>query len=394
MLQNPSKSLSTRAPPQRQLRWIGRIRPSSARIHKKPHRNPQGQIHDVVVDLPMGTRVTVIGKEGANLHVQAMQGGKAYDGYVSQELVEHLSPSAPGFEESLAAKDWPAAAQHLSKLQRTEIDDLLKLCSASELAHLTLGVLSSKPGPYQRVSEAIARLNFAASIAGTQLWLAQSALESEQAKFQVKVIAREAWGALPPDKGKGWDEYPSNTHLPLTRIVVHHTADPLGQTVKDLESKERKAGYADMPYHFVIARNGEIYEGRRINIVGAHAGEFKNNKDITKDPDYGAIGIVLTGDFESRMENGWSPDKPTQAQLTSLQRLLSHLVWKYSLSPDSILKHSEVKRDGKPKVCPGEHLSSYVDLGKTVARQALKRLKAAEDEFQAAEQRASTLKLK
>ncbi|QAT84317.1 hypothetical protein EJ065_2745 [Corallococcus coralloides] len=394
MSQNPSKSLSTPAPPQRQLRWIGRIRPYSARIHKKPHGNPQGQIHDVVVDLPKGTPVTVIGKEGANLHVQVMQGGKAYDGFISQELVEYVSPSAPGFEEALATKDWPAAAQHLSTLQRTEIRDLLKLRSASELAHLTLGALSSKPSPHQRVTEAIERLNFAASIAGTQLWSAQSALESEQAKFQVKVIPRETWGALPPDKSKGWDEYPPNTHLPLTRIVVHHTADPLGQTVKELESKERLAGYADMPYHFVITKNGEIYEGRRINIVGAHAGEFKNNKDITKDPDYKSIGIVLTGDFESRMENGWSPDKPTQAQLASLQQLLNHLVLKYSLSPDSILKHSEVKRDGKPKVCPGEHLSPHVDIGKTVARQALKRLKAAEEDFQAAEQRASMLKLK
>nr|WP_242544874.1 peptidoglycan recognition family protein [Corallococcus sp. NCSPR001] len=231
-------------------------------------------------------------------------------------------------------------------------------------------------------------------MAGTQLWSAQSALESEQAKFQVKVTSREAWRALPPDKSKGWDEYPSNTRLPLTRIIVHHTADPLGQTVKELENKERKAGYADMPYHFVITKNGEIYEGRRINIVGAHAGEFKNNKDIAKDPDHGAIGIVLTGDFESRMENGWSPDKPTQAQLASLQLLLNHLAWKYNIPPESILKHSEVKRDGKPKVCPGEHLSPHVDLGKTVVRQALKRLKAAEEAFQAAEQRASTLKLK
>ncbi|NPD26451.1 hypothetical protein D7Y27_22175 [Corallococcus sp. AB004] len=392
MLQSPSKPLSTPAPPQ--FRWLGRIRPSSARIHKKPHRNPQGQIHDVVVDLPKGTRVTVIGKEGANLHVKVIQDGKSYEGYVSQELVEHISPRAPGFEDALVTEDWPAAAQHLSALQKTEICDLLKLCSASELAHLTLGVLSSKPGPYQRVIEAIERLSFSASIAGTQLWSAQSALESAQAKFQVKLISRETWGARSPDKSKGWDEYSPDTRLPLTRIVVHHTADPLGQTVKELERKEQEAGYADMPYHFVITKNGEIYEGRRINVVGAHAGEFKNNKDITRDPDYGAIGIVLTGDFESRMENGWSPDKPTRAQLASLQRLLNHLVLKYGLSPDSILKHSEVKRDGKPKVCPGEHLSPHVDLGRTVARQALKALKAAEEDFQAAEQHASTLKLK
>ena len=392
MHRNPGKSLSTQAsPPQR---WIGRIRPFCARIHKKPHMNPQGQVNDVVVDLLKGTRVTVIGKEGANLHIQAMRGGRAYDGYISQELVEYVSSSASGFEGALATKDWPAAAKHLSTLQENEIRYLLKPCSASELAHLILGALSSMPGPYQRVIKVIESLSFPASVAGTRLWSAQCDLESAQAKFQVKVISRDTWGALSPDKSKGWDEYPPDTDLPLTRIVVHHTADPLGQTVKELESKERTAGYADMPYHFVITMNGEIYEGRSINVVGAHAGAFENNKDIKKDPDHGAIGIVLTGDFESRMENAWRPDKPTPKQLASLQRLLNHLVSKYCISSDSILKHSEVKRDGKPKVCPGEHLSPHVDSGKSVARQALEKLKAAKEAFRAAEQHASTLKLK
>ncbi|RKG69913.1 N-acetylmuramoyl-L-alanine amidase [Corallococcus sp. CA054B] len=392
MSQHPGKSSLVQVPPPQ--RWIGRIRPFSARVHKRPHKSPKGQINDVVVDLNKGTRVTVIGKEGANLHIQAIQGGKAYNGYLSQELVEYVSSSASGFEEALATKDWPAAAKHLGTLQENEIRDLLRSCSARELAYLTLGALSSVPGPYQRVIKVIEKLSFPAAVAGTRLWSAQCDLESAQAEFQVKVISRDAWGALPPDKSQGWDEYPPDAALPLTRIVVHHTADPLEQTVKELESKERDEDYADMPYHFVITMNGEIYEGRSIHVVGAHAGAFKNNKDIKRDPDYGAIGIVLTGDFESRKENLWMPDRPTYRQIASLQRLLNHLVLKYGLSPDSILKHSEVKRDGKPKVCPGEHLSPHVDSGRFVVRQALKKLKAAKEDFQAAEQHASTLKLK
>src|SRR5690606_9795954 len=133
------------------------------------------------------------------------------------------------------------------------------------------------------VTGVITRLNQAAFTAGLQLWSAQKDFELEQAKFHVDVISREAWGALAPDKSKGWDEYPKNAPLPLTRIIVHHTADPLEQTVKELESKELKAGYADMPYHFVITKDGKIYEGRPMDVVGAHAGEFKNNKDIKKD---------------------------------------------------------------------------------------------------------------
>lgn len=377
---------------QTQFPWIGRILPWSARLHKKPHKNPRGSFHDVIADIPRGTRVTVMDREGANLHVQVTHGGKAYVGYISQELVEYVSPSAPQFEEALANKDWPGAAKLLSTLTESEIADLLKQRSASDLAHLTQGMLTALPGSHQRVTGVITRLNQAAFTAGLQLWSAQKDLELEQAKFHVDVISRETWGALAPDKSKGWDEYPKNAPLPLTRIIVHHTADPLEQTVKELESKELKAGYADMPYHFVITKDGKLYEGRPMDVVGAHAGEFKNNKDIKKDPDYGSIGIVLTGDFESRIENGWSPDKPTHAQLESLQRLLNHLVWKYQLSPTSIVKHSEVKRDGKPKVCPGEHLNPHVDSGRSKADRALQDLTIAEGNLQAAEERASKLK--
>jgi N-acetyl-anhydromuramyl-L-alanine amidase AmpD len=128
-----------------------------------------------------------------------------------------------------------------------------------------------------------------------------------------------------------------------------------------------EAGYADLPYHFVITANGTVHEGRKIEVVGAHAGEIKGNKDITKDPDYGSIGIVLTGDFESRMKNVWTPDKPTSAQLASLQHLLNHLTQKYKINPKNIIKHSEVMRGGDPTACPGAELGPYVDEEKKVA---------------------------
>src|SRR5262249_47393675 len=118
---------------------------------------------------------------------------------------------------------------------------------------------------------------------------------------------------------------------------------------------------------------------------------FLNNKDTTKDPDYGSIGIVLTGDFESRKENLWSPDKPTANQLKSLQRLVNHLVQAYCIPPANIVKHSEVKRDNDPTVCPGQHLSPFVDKLEGTVTKALKDLEAAEKALVEIERKASKL---
>jgi N-acetyl-anhydromuramyl-L-alanine amidase AmpD len=176
------------------------------------------------------------------------------------------------------------------------------------------------------------------------------------------VVSREKWGARDPIKERGWDEYPKDKPLPLYRIVIHHTADPRSQTVKALQNKEMdEAHYADLPYHFVITEDGTINEGRKIEAVGAHAGEFKGNKDIKKDPDYGSIGIVVTGDFESRIENLWNPDVPTVNQLASLYKLTARLVREYKIDPANILKHSEVLRSGDPKECPGEYLAPFIE---------------------------------
>ncbi|HXI26253.1 MAG TPA: DUF4157 domain-containing protein [Pyrinomonadaceae bacterium] len=211
---------------------------------------------------------------------------------------------------------------------------------------------------------------------------AEQSLREVEAKrsAKVKIGTRASWGAAAPDKSKGWDEYDAGKPLPLYRIIVHHTADPLKQTVKELQDKEMKAGYADMPYHFVITSDGAISEGRAIEVVGAHAGDIPGNKDIKKDPDWGSIGIVLTGDFESRKENLWSPDKPTSAQLSSLKTLTERLMQKYSIPATSIFKHSEVRPS--PTACPGKNLAPEVErIRKELTTQAKETGDAFKDYF-------------
>jgi hypothetical protein len=184
------------------------------------------------------------------------------------------------------------------------------------------------------------------------------------------VIPREEWGALAPDKSKGWDEYPANKPLPLTRIVIHHTADPRDQSLKDLEKKTRRKQYADLPYHFVITEDGKVYEGRSITAVGAHAGAVEGNKDIKQDPDWGSIGIVVTGDFESRWQNLWMPDSPSASQLASLETLVNTLMHRYGIPASNVLKHSELRPE--PTNCPGSILAPHVERLRAKLGRAIK----------------------
>lgn len=386
--------------------WIGRALPSSTVLREKPVKNPRATYAGRIIDIPQDTIVTVSGCEQGWLQLEANVGGKLYKGYVSQELIQYVSPKFNASTNSVAqyrafvkSGFWPLAVGPLTTFSETDRQTLLKELNSAQLAQLMNAVLLTmpardvslrpgflfQPGVLARVTKMITELDPTAATAGKR-WAAAKVKRLEvEANATVSVVSRAAWGALARKQDKDWYEYPAGAPLPLTNIVIHHTTDSLKQTVKELQVKEMKDGYSDMPYHFVITSDGTINEGRIIGAMGAHAGQFEGNKDKKKDPDYGSIGIVLCGDFENRWENGWNPDKPTARQIESLQRLLNHLVLEYKIDSDRILRHSEVKRDGAPKVCPGANLSLYIDSMKKKAGDFLAEIEAAEKELKTAE---------
>lgn len=80
--------------------------------------------------------------------------------------------------------------------------------------------------------------------------------------------------------------------------------------------------------------------------VGKRKGELN-------DPDWGAIGIVLQGDFHHADDMFWNSNT-TKIQLATLEKLIAALRDKYLTR--KLLMHREVSRAGKPTVCPGDHL--------------------------------------
>jgi outer membrane protein OmpA-like peptidoglycan-associated protein len=149
-----------------------------------------------------------------------------------------------------------------------------------------------------------------------------------------------------------------NTHAkPLAQflnqmIVVHHTSN--NDSLRENEEKQQKKGYAALGYHFAIAKNGTIFEGRPLVVMGSHAGEGLT-PGPTNDPDWGAVGIVMLGDFDGTVFY----DDPTPAMLDSLEKLVRALV---NWSGFKVLAmHKEVIRKGDPTVCPGNQMYGPVE---------------------------------
>ena len=99
----------------------------------------------------------------------------------------------------------------------------------------------------------------------------------------------------------------------VRKITIHHTGEHPGleglsdrEVIRRVESYHRnERKWAAIGYHFIIGKDGTVYEGRPATIQGAHVS--RNNPHN--------LGISVMGDFQRKL--------PTQAQLQSLTALTS-----------------------------------------------------------------------
>lgn len=206
------------------------------------------------------------------------------------------------------------------------------------------------------------------------------------------IIKRAEWGARPvitketiteEDKLKGagpvteYSDY-GITIVDYSRFVLHNTnmmyedkyndnTDTRGCGVKQakyIQDYEMDDGdvKADIGYNFVIDRCGNIYEGRSLSYFPSHSGatvESVEQGDITKDPDYGSIGIALISHSDEDL---------TSEQIDSVKILIIYYMSIYKI--DKIITHTEVKcqlEDGSllgTKLTPKGDYSAFVCPGK------------------------------
>lgn len=158
----------------------------------------------------------------------------------------------------------------------------------------------------------------------------------------VKMVPRSGWNALAPK--------PYQQHVPV-RITLHHEGTRL--EMKDDAARKimniQKWGmgpdrnWADIPYHFLIAPDGTIYEGRNVYTVGETNTEY--------DP-AGHLLITCLGNLEQQ-------EMPEQ-QLQSLIRMIAYACKKYKLPLETLASHKDYSTQTN---CPGKNLYQYLQNG-------------------------------
>lgn len=159
----------------------------------------------------------------------------------------------------------------------------------------------------------------------------------------VSVEPRSSWNAAAP--------LPYKSQVPV-RITVHHEG---GKVLTDTASAatrlknvqtwcmgpERK--WTDIPYHYLIAPDGTVYEGRNPLTVGETNTEY--------DPS-GHLLICFLGNYGQQKMN--------EHLLEVLSRLIAHFCIKYKIDPATIATHRDYS---KMTTCPGENIYPYFQNG-------------------------------
>lgn len=119
----------------------------------------------------------------------------------------------------------------------------------------------------------------------------------------------------------------------ITEIIVHCSATPEGKdyTVDDIRRWHKQRGYSDVGYHYIVYRNGQLVQGRDINVIGAHAAGHNAH----------SVGICYIGGMSA--DNSRPEDTRTLRQKA---RLLSLLVDLRKLYPNArIIGHRDLSED-------------------------------------------------
>lgn len=156
--------------------------------------------------------------------------------------------------------------------------------------------------------------------------------QAPQPVSKPNIVTRSEWGARPPRC-----EFERNPCI--NAVTVHHTAtsneySDAREVVRAIQRYHQDSrGWCDIGYHFLIDRDGVIYEGRPLWAVGAHV----------RGRNVGNVGVALIGNYEEA--------QVSERQMAALVELVSWLVKEHGVPLGNIRGH----RDYASTACPGRH---------------------------------------
>lgn len=141
-----------------------------------------------------------------------------------------------------------------------------------------------------------------------------------------------------------------------TRIAIHHTETPADNPAARVRAIQAfhmdTRGWCDIGYHFLVATDGTVYEGRPYALVGAHTG---NNNS-------GNVGVSFIGCFHSKGCDPKPPTTPPPAMLESAAHLLGSIRKLEGIVLDSTHVKGHRDHSGASTDCPGDHLHAKIGL--------------------------------
>ena len=113
------------------------------------------------------------------------------------------------------------------------------------------------------------------------------------------------------------------------QIILHHAV--MNGTVDDVHRIHKNNGFGGIGYHFYVRKDGSIYAGRPIDMIGAHA----------RGSNFNSVGICFEGNFEN--------ETMTDAQKNAGKEIVAYVKELYGIT---IVKcHREVNATD----CPGKN---------------------------------------
>ncbi|XP_013114626.1 peptidoglycan-recognition protein SB1 [Stomoxys calcitrans] len=159
--------------------------------------------------------------------------------------------------------------------------------------------------------------------------------------LSINIKPRSSWGAVAARS-------PVRINGAVDFVIIHHSDNPNGcsseaacqRLIKNIQSDHKgRRNFSDIGYNFIIAGDGNVYEGRGWGYQGSHAPRY-NNK---------SIGIVFLGNFES--------SKPSDEMLQNAKDLIAQAVSSGYLKENyTLLGHRQTKATS----CPGTALYNEI----------------------------------